>query len=152
PAPAQVALQALAKVHLLGAQIGIAPDPGGAGAVGLPVWLWTAVTHYRDAAGRDSGTWGTLTASATSGALTVTITATAQRIVWNMGDGASVSCDTPGAPYTAAAGLSDSPTCGYRYRKASTSTAAPAGRFTITATTYWRVAWSGGGQAGVLTP
>ena len=67
--PAQLAAQALAKIHLLGSEIGVAPDPSGAGAVGLPVWLWTAVTP---------GTWGPLSASASAGGITVTITARAR--------------------------------------------------------------------------
>ena len=45
-----------------------------------------------------------------------------------------------------------SPTCGYRYTVPSATTANPNGRYTVTATTYWRVEWSGGGQSGVLTP
>jgi hypothetical protein len=143
PTPAALARQALAKLHLLGAQIGITPDPNGSGSVGLPVWLWTAVTP---------GTWGPQSASATSGGITVTITARAQRIVWSMGDRGSVTCDNPGTPYEARYGNSMSPTCGYRYSAPSATQANPNSRYTVTATTYWRVDWSGGGQSGVLTP
>lgn len=143
PTPAQLAQQALAKVHLLGAQIGVAPSPNGSGLVGLPVWLWTAVTP---------GTWGPQTATATGGGITVTITAKASRIVWDMGDGHSVTCGNPGTAYAASYGSAASPTCGYRYASPSSSAAHPHGRYTISATTYWTVNWSGGGQSGVLTP
>jgi len=143
PTPVQLAQQALARIHLLGAQIGVAPQPGGAGAVGLPVWLWTAVTP---------GTWGPLTASASGGGITVTITAKATRIVWAMGDGHQVVCTNPGTPYQPGYGLTASPTCPYTYAAPSSTTAHPHGRYTVTATTFWRVHWSGGGQSGVLNP
>jgi hypothetical protein len=142
PSPAQLAQQALAKIHLLGARIGIAPHPDGRGAVGLPVWLWTAVTP---------GTWGPLSASASGGGITVAITAKASRIVWNMGDG-QITCDNPGTPYQAKYGFAQSPTCPYTYTTPSVTTTNPNGRYTVTATTYWTVNWTGGGQAGVLTP
>jgi len=143
PTPAQLAQQALAKIHLLGAQIGIAPQPGGSGAVGLPVWMWTAV---------NPGTWGPLTASDSGGGITVTITATAHTIVWDMGDGQRVTCNSPGTPYEARFGMAQSPTCGYVYTRPSSTVDQPHGRFTITATTYWTVNWAGGGQTGVLNP
>ena len=143
PTPAQLAAQAMAKIHLLGAHIGIAPQPGGSGAVGLPVWLWTAVTP---------NTWGPLSASASGGGITVTVTAKASRIVWHMGDGGQVSCGNPGTPYEAKYGMSASPTCPYIYRVPSSTATHANGRFTITATTYWTVNWSGGGQTGVLNP
>jgi hypothetical protein len=143
PSPAELAQQALAKIHLLGARIGIVPDPNGSGAVGLPVWLWTDV---------NPGTWGPLTASASGGGITVTITARAQRINWAMGDGRVESCDNPGTPYEDRYGNSMSPTCGYRYTDPSVRAANSDGRYTITATTHWTVDWAGGGQTGVLTP
>jgi hypothetical protein len=143
PTPAELAQQALAKIRLLGAEIGVTPNPSGSGAVGLPVWLWTAVTP---------GTWGPLSASASGGGITVTITAKAQRIVWSMGDGNTVTCNNPGTAYEARYGNAMSPSCGYRYTMPSVTAANPSGRYTLTATTHWRVDWSGGGQSGVLTP
>ncbi len=143
PTPAQLAQQALARIHLFGAQIGVAPQPGGAGAVGLPVWLWTAVTP---------GTWGPLTASASGGGITVTIAARAHAIIWDMGDGHQVTCTSPGTSYQASFGLAQSPTCPYVYAKPSHTSAHPHGRYTVTATTQWTVTWTGGGQSGVLNP
>lgn len=141
--PAALARRALAKLQLLGAQIVVAPQPGGAGAVGLPVWLSTAVTD---------GTWGPQHASESEGGVTVTITARASRIVWSLGDGGTVSCNNPGTAYEPRFGMAASPTCGYVYATPSSTAAHPHGRYTITATTYWTVDWAGGGQTGVLTP
>jgi hypothetical protein len=141
--PAVLARRALAKLQLLGAQIVVAPQPGGAGAVGLPVWLSTAVTD---------GTWGPQRASESEGGVTVTITARASRIVWSLGDGNSVACANPGTAYEPRFGMAASPTCGYVYARPSSTPAHPHGRYTITATTYWTVDWAGGGQSGVLTP
>jgi len=141
PTPQQLAAEALAKIHLLGAQIGIAPKPAGRGAVGLPVWLWTAVAP---------NTWGPISASASGGGITVTVTAKAQQIAWDMGDGHSVTCANPGTPYSASYGNAQSPTCGYLYTQSSRGRAG--GRYEITAVTSWRVEWAGGGQNGVLTP
>ncbi len=146
PSPEELARRALAQIRLDGAQIGIAPSPDGAGLVGLPVWLWTAVTP---------NTWGPISASDTDG-LTVTITAQATHIVWDMGDGNSVTCTSPGTPYDSSYGSQPSPTCGYPRAGDSTpgyqapSRTQPDGVYHITATTHWRVDWSGGGQSGVL--
>lgn len=138
PAPegepaAQVALREFAKLPIKGPKIGVAPDPAGSGLVGLPVWLWTDVLPE---------TWGPFTATAAVPGLTVTATATATRITWNMGDGRQVVCDNPGTPYRASYGNSASPDCGYRYARA--------GDYTVTGTTSWVVNWTGGGQTGVI--
>ena len=143
PDPEELARRALAKIRLLGAQIGITPDPTGSGAVGLPVWLWTAVTP---------NTWGPVSASESAGGITVTITAQAEQIMWSMGDGGSVPCANPGTPYEDRYGKAMSPTCGYRYTRPSVTAANTNGRYTIVATTQWRVDWAGGGETGVLRP
>jgi hypothetical protein len=140
PSPAEVARTALASIRLDGAAVGFAPSPDGAGLVGLPVWMWTEV---------NANTWGPVTASATDTGLTVTITAKAQQIVWNMGNGDSVTCANPGTKYEAWRGRSASPNCGYTYRTASRNQ--PGGRYAITATTTWQVDWAGGGETGTIT-
>jgi hypothetical protein len=140
PAPAVLAAQAINRIGIRGPEIGVAPSTGGSGLVGLPVWLWTAVTPT---------TWGPASATAAVPGLSVTATARAERIVWDMGDGHSVTCDNPGTPYRPEFGNSASPDCGYRYTR--TSRDEPGGRFTITGTTTWRVDWSGGGSSGSLT-
>jgi hypothetical protein len=138
--PAVLAAQAINQLGIRGPQVGIAPDPAGSGLVGLPVWLWTVVGPQ---------TWGPISATAAVPGVSVTATARAQRIVWNMGDGHSVSCDNPGTPYLAEYGDAMSPTCGYRYLVESDDQ--PGGRFTVTATTTWQVDWAGGGESGTVT-
>ncbi|WP_329127277.1 ATP/GTP-binding protein [Streptomyces sp. NBC_01465] len=138
--PAVLAQQAVDKMLLRGAEIGITPKPGGKGVVGMPVYLWTA---------KNKETYGPNVASATAGAVTVTAIAQVSKIVWDMGDGKSVTCTTAGTPYKAAYGKSPSPDCGHHYTQPSSTT--PSGKFHVTATSTWTVDWTGGGQNGVLT-
>ncbi|MEU7205413.1 ATP/GTP-binding protein [Streptomyces sp. NPDC045470] len=140
--PAVLAQQAVDKMLLRGAQIGITPKPGGKGVVGMPVYLWTATGPE---------TYGPNTASASAGGITVTATAKVSKIVWQMGDGTTVTCTTPGTPYRPEFGKRPSPDCGHRYRVPSVTT--PSGRFHVTATSTWAIDWqvTGGGQSGQLT-
>jgi hypothetical protein len=138
--PAQLAQQALRLLRLSGPDIGMAPSPGSTGLVGVPVWMWTAVTPR---------TWGPASATASVPGLSVTATARAARIVWSMGDGHSVTCAGPGTPYTESLGAKASPTCGYLY--ATSSARQPGAKYAVTATTTWNVTWTGGGQSGALT-
>jgi hypothetical protein len=137
--PARTAQEAFANLPIRGPQIGIVPRQNGSGLVGLPVWLWTTV---------NATTWGPYTATAAVPGLTVTAVARAAKITWNMGDGRQVTCANPGTQYKPAYGNTASPTCGYRYARASRSE--PNGTFTITGTTSWVINWTGGGQAGVI--
>lgn len=138
--PRELAQQAIDTMRLVGADIRTEPARGLTGLVGLPVWLWTPIT---------ATTWGPNSAKASVPALTVTATAKALRIVWDMGDGHSVTCRNPGSAYDPALGMTRSPSCGYVYGQSSASQ--PGQAYAITATTTWRVTWAGGGQAGVLT-
>ncbi len=139
PSPATLAQRALDSMRLDGPAIGMAPGPGKTGLVGLPVWLWTQVS---------ASTWGPISASASIPGTTVTATARAVRIVWDMGDGHSVTCTNPGTPYATASGGGASPTCGYVYTRSSADQ--PDHAYAVTATTTWSVSWVGGGQSGVL--
>ncbi len=109
-------------------EIGIVPEPGpeSVGLVGLPTWMWVA----------DPGptTWGPQSRSLTVGGITVTLQARVETIRWSMGDGAVVSCSSPGTPYEDRFGSADSPTCGHRYTKQGT--------YPVTATAYWTAEWS----------
>ncbi|MFC5805311.1 ATP/GTP-binding protein [Streptomyces formicae] len=127
---------------LRGPAIGITPKPGGKGVVGMPVYLWT---------GTGPETYGPNTASASAGAVTVTATAKVSKIVWQMGDGNTVTCTTAGTPYKAEFGKKPSPDCGHRYSVPSSTTAS--GKFHVTATSTWSIDWqvTGGGQTGQLT-
>ncbi|GGM67039.1 hypothetical protein GCM10011608_60430 [Micromonospora sonchi] len=142
--PAQLATRAISELPMRGARIGISPDPDGAGLVGLPVWMWTAVTPQ---------TWGPITATASVPGMSVTARGQATRIRWDMGNGQSVVCDNPGTPYSKEEdGASASPMCGFD-GYALPSRTQPGGRYTITATTTWDIDWwvAGGGVTGSET-
>ncbi|WP_052744423.1 hypothetical protein [Streptomyces odonnellii] len=140
--PAIVAQRAVDKMRLRGPAIGITPKPGGRGVVGMPVYMWTTT---------GAETYGPNTATASAGPVSVSATARVSRIVWRMGDGATVTCTTSGTPYTASYGKKPSPDCGHRYSVPSSTT--PSGRFHVTATSTWTIDWqvTGGGQTGQLT-
>lgn len=137
--PAVLAGRAIDSMNLEAIEIGLSvPDDADRMIyVGAPVWLWTANPGVR--------TTGPNRASATAGATTVTVDARLTGITWSMGDGETVVCRGAGAArgtvYRPSFGLSDSPTCGYRYPR-------PHRRVTIRATSHWVATWSGGGQSG----
>ncbi|MFI0742355.1 ATP/GTP-binding protein [Streptomyces sp. NPDC021100] len=137
--PAQLAQQAVDKMTLRGADIGITPKPGGKGVVGMPVWMWDE---------KSAETYGPNTASASAGGITVTATARVSKIVWDLGDGGTVTCTSAGTPYRAEYGKRESPDCGYRYRQPSTSKSS--GTYHVTATSTWTIDWAGGGQNGQI--
>lgn len=147
PNPEEVAQQLLAEITLLPVKFEIAPDPNGAGLVGLPVWLSTR-TVGPDIPPETTSTWNSITRGKTVPGLSVSITAKGSKIVWAMGDGNSVTCANPGTPYRIEYGAAHSPDCGYVYTKPSRGQSD--GRYTITATTTFEVAWQGGGQSGVI--
>ncbi|MET9300692.1 hypothetical protein ABZX66_15325 [Micromonospora aurantiaca] len=135
PSYQELAQRAIAEMNLNGPNIGIAPQPNGAGLVGLPIWLWNRASP---------STWGPITRTAAVPGRSVTATARAQKIVWSMGDGNSVTCTKPGTPFQPSYGNRRSPDCGYDgYRRPSSTQAG--GRYTVTATTSWLITWSGGG-------
>lgn len=136
PDPRVLAQQAVTQMRLRAVAIGMAPDPtpGSVGLVGLPIWLWVASP--------DASTWGPNTKTASAGGYSVTATGKVTQVVWSMGDGGTVACSSPGTPYSDASGAAPSPDCGYRYGKQGT--------FTVSATSYWTITWSGIGQSGVI--
>ncbi len=100
--------------------------------VAMPVWLWM-----------DPSEWHSVSASATAGPVTATVTAAPTRAVWEMGDGATVVCNGPGAPYRSGG----TPPCSHAYR--DPSTAQPGGAYTVSVTVTWSVTWtSNTGAAG----
>lgn len=140
PDLAALAEEAVTKMRLLGADVGIAPAPGSkGGSVGLPVWVWNKPSPR---------TTGPATASATALGVTVTATASVRNVRWHFGNGTSASCPFPGKPYVASYGAhapdKGRGQCGF----AGYSTT---GEYTVNATTTWAVHWTGGGQQGDLT-
>jgi hypothetical protein len=139
--PEVLAQRAVDQMLLKGPAIGITPKPGGKGVVGMPVYLWTE---------KGPETYGPNSASASAGGITVTATAKVSRIVWQMGDGQTVTCTTAGTPYKAAYGKKPSPDCGHRYNAPSSTTST--GQYHVTATSTWTVGWeASSGQTGQLT-
>ncbi|WP_234349934.1 ATP/GTP-binding protein [Streptomyces sp. WM4235] len=145
PAPAvdpAVLAQRAVDSMLLDRPAIVSPKADGRYTVGVPMWLWV---------GQGPTTWGPNTASASAGGITVTATAKVSSVAWNMGDGTTVTCATPGTPYTAARGMTPSPDCGHRYR--STSAGQSGARYQGAATSTWTIDWAvtGGGRSGQLT-
>lgn len=139
--PVVVAQQAMDSLTLLPPGIRMAPPSGSAGAVvGLPVWMWVA---------RGESTTGPSSTSASAGGITVTATAELDRVVWEMGDGATVVCSGPGSPFNPARAREGSPDCGHVYQQRSLpERTGGAGVYPITATSVWEVSWEGGGLSG----
>jgi hypothetical protein len=105
--------------------------------VNLWTWYWT-----------DPSTWVKLTATASDGDQSATVTATPVELDFSPGDGgAAVACDGPGRPWVAADG-NGAPTdggCAYQYSKVSS------GPITSTQTIVWQITWKGtGGTAGEI--
>ena len=139
--PEQLAREALSKMTLRGPDVA-SPDAAGKYIVGVPMWMWV---------NKGPTTYGPNTASATAGGVTVTATAKVTKIVWRMGDGATVACNGPGTQYQSSFGSQDSPTCGHTYDR--TSASEPASKYSVTPTSTWTVDWQvvGGGATGQLT-
>lgn len=144
--PRQLAAEAVAAMNLTMGEIGTAPpsidaDPDAMALVGLPIWLWIANPA--------ENTTGPITRSASEGSVSVTATATLERIEYTLSPrvgSVSVTCagdNIAGTAYVEAYGEQDPP-CGFTAAQ-NVRMGEPA---VITGTAYWVVEWSGGGQTG----
>ena len=139
PDPRVLAQTAISRMDLHAIRIGSFPQtlqrsPASLGVVGWNVWLWVD--------GASPETYGPVTKSAAVGGYTVTATAEVDEVLWDMGNGDTVTCGV-GTPHaTSSTKDSASPDCGYRYARD--------GRYAITATTHWSISWAGIGQSGVI--
>ena len=79
------------------------------------------------------------TATATAGPVTTTATATPTKVVWDMGNGHSVTCDGPGTVYSPSAPNATT-NCSYTWGRPGT--------YQVTATLYWSVTWTATGAPG----
>ena len=84
--PAALAVDALQRTPLPTPTVTMSP-PADKVIVNANVWLSI-----------DPSQWGQRTASASAGAVTSTVVAEPERIVWDMGDGQQVTCTGPGTP------------------------------------------------------
>lgn len=135
--PGRAAAMLIESFQLEGIDIGMAPDVNPAWGhrrsyVGIPVWFW--VNNPQPL------TWGPYSETATLGGQTITATAQVTSVRWSTGDGGSTVCGGTGTAYTSGYGVTDSPTCGYRYQ--TTSQSQPGDRFTVTAQSQWVVTWT----------
>lgn len=139
PDPRALAQTAISRMGLAAIRIGSFPhtvdrSPMSLGVVGRNVWMWVD--------GATASTFGPITQSVTERGFTVTATAEVVEVVWDMGNGDSVSCGE-GTPYPASTDDDPaSPDCGYVYTTD--------GHYLITATTHWAINWAGIGQAGTI--
>lgn len=134
--PAALAQEALQRAPLAAPNIKMAPDPSIPQLVNLATFLWI-----------DPAQWRPQSASATAGAVTSTVTATPTRVVWDMGQGDTVTCNGPGAPYVPTLPDDAQPSnCKFTYR--ASSARSPDKTFTITATIEWHVTWAASGAPG----
>ena len=94
--------------------------------------------------------WAPISASASAGGVTVTVTAVPSHVEWDMGDGTVVTCRGPGTPYDERKRAEEQRTdCSHTYEKSSASQ--PDARYGIDATSYWHVTWvSSNGESGDL--
>lgn len=91
----------------------------------------------------DPGAWHPLSATASAGGVSATMTARPVELVFDPGDGnAAVACAGPGRPWTASDGNSppSDGACGYRYTKVTS------GPITSTQTIVWQITWVGTGN------
>lgn len=112
------------------------PASGGTSLVNVPVWL-----HV--------GNWAQLTASASAGGLTATITARPIRAAWETGED-TIVCDSPGSTFEPGVLAGAQVTsCSYSYRHSSGTQ--DDGTFHGTSTLVWHLQWNAtNGQGGDL--
>jgi hypothetical protein len=144
PSPAVLAQAAAASLDLPKPSGHRSPDETnlfrGYGFTWVQLWTfwWT-----------DPGTWRTVTATASVGGVSATVTATPVSLSYDPGDGSpAVSCVGPGRPWTDSDRY-DPPSagaCGYQYRQVTD------GPITATQTLTWHVTWTGSGGSGGVLP
>src|SRR5207302_7717989 len=123
--PTALAQQALGYTPMPLPGMGMNPPANREQLVNLTTFLWL-----------DRAQWRAVSASASAGGVTVVTTAMPQRVVWDMGNGESVTCDGPGVPYDSSKSDADQPDpCRYIYRHSSAGP--PSGAFRVTATVLW---------------
>lgn len=136
--PIELAREALQRTPLSSPEIATAPRIDRPQLVGMPTWLWTSTE-----------TWSHRTASAAAGDLNVTVNAVPERVVWDMGDGNTVTCTGPGAVYDNSRPDGEQHSdCTYTYRRSSAHQAD--GTYHVTATIEWHATWVGTGGSGDL--
>jgi hypothetical protein len=133
PGPELLAQEAVKNLRLPTPAIRVNPAPPTAQVIFVPTWLWV-----------DQGSWGSRSATASAGGLSVTATAKPVKVLWSTGDGTSLTCAGPGTPWTSGMNpAAASPTCGHTFSRPSGG-----GSYTLQATVTWEISWVGGGASG----
>ena len=129
--PAVVARQALDRANIPLPGMRLNPPAGTDQIVNLPTWLWV-------------DNWAPVSASASAGPVTATVTARPLKVVWSMGDGGSTTCVNGGTRYDPTRPPEDQrPSCSYTYRRGSARSTS--GTFMLRATSVWQVKWAATG-------
>ena len=83
------------------------------------------------------GVWQNFAAARTQFGQTVTVTAVKDNLLWDFGDGATLTCNGPGSP-------NDTTTCVHTYQRSSANR--PGGVYPLAATMTWKVVWTCAGN------
>ena len=134
--PVVLANQAREFLPLAAPGIHTSPPPGFDQLVNLRTWLWL-----------DASTFSVQTSTVGVPGVSVTVTASPQKVTWDMGDGSSVVCSGPGTPYDRSRPeASQSTDCSYTYRRSSAGR--PGQVYRVTATTSYAVSFTVTGAPG----
>lgn len=130
----EIAQQLLVHLQLPDATPQVGPDPEanrwGMAAVGYPLWLWTSDTS-------------SVRSTVTAAGHTFTMRARYRSTEFSMGDGRTITCTSTTRHSSTTTPGETSPTCGYRYQRASSESG-----YTLRATTSWTISWSVAGYSG----
>ncbi|MGY4721537.1 hypothetical protein [Naumannella huperziae] len=138
-APEEAARRAVAKIRLTAKPPGLSPDWNKNKykmlAVGFPVWVYA-----------DPDSLVPVNDSQNIEGLSVSLDAAKPNIAVTMGDGTTLRCALKGRPFNYRDEPGSDGPCSHRYQKMS-----PPDGYTVTAIYTWAVAWTAGGQSGVIT-
>lgn len=128
---------AVSRLPLPDPDLRLSPPAGAFQLVGVPTWFWV------------TDAWAPQSATASVGTIAATVTATPAVLEVDTGDGAHLTCSGAGIEW--AEGRSS--TCAHTYTRSSRHE--PSGRYPVTATVTWDVAWTAtdgdAGDLGTLT-
>ncbi|WP_412538647.1 hypothetical protein R8Z50_22680 [Longispora sp. K20-0274] len=130
--PQQLAVRAVDRLVLPAPVLRTNPGASVPQLAFVPTWIWA-----------DPTSWRIQQATATAGGMSITATARPASMTVNAGDGTTITCQGPGAVWTAGTDpAAASAACGHTYTRA--------GVYTVTATVTWEVTWVGGGTSGTV--
>lgn len=127
--PTALVQEAISEQSLPQPKISTSPPLPSGAVVNLPTWLWL-----------NNADWHPVTATAAVDGFNVTAVATPVSVIWNMGDGKSVTCTGPGTAYDPTRpDASQHSDCTYAFTRSSVNQ--PGSAFQVTASVQWRTTW-----------